>query len=580
MNGVLEGLKALGPARLVAMAAVAIGMLGLLAVLSLRGGGEHMALLYADLDSREAGQMVDTLDRQHIPHQLGANGSEILVPEDQVARTRLLLAHDGLPSGGSIGYEIFDRGDGLVSSQFQQQINQTRALEGELARSIRAISGVRAARVHLVLPHREPFARSQQDAQASVLITMAGQGRLDREGVQSVINLVAAAVPGLRPQNVAVIDSHGTLLARAGEPVGPEAASMQGDEAKRLVEMRLAHAVEDMLERTLGAGRVRAEANVELDFDEVHETTEKYDPDGQVVRSTQNTTDNSRSTEAQQAATVQNNLPNADAGNPAQAGNQDARQEETTNYEIGKVVRTLVHDHPQIRRISLAVLVDDSETKDAKGVAQRAARTPEELQHITALVRGAIGFDEKRGDQVEVVNLRFAAEDLPAEPPGLLGIGIEKPDLVRLAQTGIVGLLGLLALLLVFRPMMTRLTRLPGLEAPGGGLALAGAAGAAGRGALGGDAAHMLEGPPGSVVATGPAGGSGRSAEEDENMVDMTNIEGQMRASLLRRLTELVEKHPDESLAILRAWMAQELRARWPAQPTCAGSPARRRRRC
>src|ERR1700690_3547091 len=155
MNGLLEGLKALGPARLVAMAAVAIGMLGLLA------SGEHMALLYADLDSREAGQMVDALERQHIPHQLGASGAEILVPADQIARTRLLLAHDGLPSGGSIGYEIFDRGDGLISSQFQQQINQTRALEGELARSIRAITGVRAARVHLVLPHREPFARSQ-----------------------------------------------------------------------------------------------------------------------------------------------------------------------------------------------------------------------------------------------------------------------------------------------------------------------------------------------------------------------------------------------------------------------------------
>ena len=290
----------------------------------------------------------------------------------------------GCRPAGSIGYEIFDRGDGLVSSQFQQQINQTRALEGELARSIRAISGVRAARVHLVLPHREPFARSQQDAQASVLITMAGQGRLDREGVQSVLNLVAAAVPGLRPQNVAVIDSHGTLLARAGEPVGPEAASMQGDEAKRLVEMRLAHAVEDMLERTLGAGRVRAEANVELDFDEVHETTEKYDPDGQVVRSTQNTTDNSRSTEAQQAATVQNNLPNADAGNPAQAGNQDARQEETTNYEIGKVVRTLVHDHPQIRRISLAVLVDAAKRRTPRA-AGTGARTPEELRRSPRL---------------------------------------------------------------------------------------------------------------------------------------------------------------------------------------------------
>jgi flagellar M-ring protein FliF len=555
MNGILEGLKALGPARIVAMVAVAAGMLGLLAVLSLRSGGGNMALLYADLDSREAAQMSDLLEHQHIAHQLGADGTELLVPADQVSQARLLLARDGLPSGGSIGYEIFDRGDGMLNSQFQQTINQTRALEGELARSIRAISGVRAARVHLVLPKREPFARSQQDAQASVLITMAGAGRLDHEGVQSVLNLVAAAVPSLRPQNIAVIDSHGNLLARAGEPVGPGAAAAQAEDAKRAIEIRLSRAVEDMLEPTLGPGRVRAEANVDLDFDEVHETTEKFDPDGQVVRSTQNNTDNSKSTEAPAAATVQNNLPNADAGGNGQAGTTEQKGEETTNYEIGKTVRTLVSDQPRIRRISLAVLVDGSDAKNDKGVVQWTARTPEELQHITALVRGAIGYDEKRGDQVEVVNMRFAAEDVPSEPPGLLGIGIEKPDLVRLAQTGIVGVLGILALLLVFRPMVARLTRLPGIEGASGGLAFAGAGGGPGQMGLAADGTRMLEGPPG--VAPRAIAGATQS-EEDESMLDMANVEGQMRASLIRKLTSLVDKHPEESLTIMRAWMLRE----------------------
>ena len=144
--------------------------------------------------------------RQHIPYRIGGQGSQILVPADQVAAARVLLAKEGLPSGGSIGYEIFDRGDGLAATEFQQKINETRALEGELARTIRAISGVRAARVHLVLPRREPFAREQQDAQASVMLTMAGAARLDREGVQAILNLVAAAVPGLRPQNIAIVD--------------------------------------------------------------------------------------------------------------------------------------------------------------------------------------------------------------------------------------------------------------------------------------------------------------------------------------------------------------------------------------
>jgi len=412
--------------------------------------------------------------------------------------------------------------------------------------------------VHLVLPRREPFQRTQQDAQASVLLTTAGTGRIDHEGVQAILTLVAAAVPSLRPQNIAIVDNHGNLLARAGEPVGDAAAAAGGDEIRRATELRLSHAVEEMLERSLGAGRVRAEAAVEMDFDQVHETQEKYDPDGQVVRSTQSVTDNTKSTEATPTTSVQNNLPNADAAATA-SGSQDARQEETTNYEIGKTVRTLVREHPQIRRISLAVMVDGVEEKTDKGEPQWRERTPEELQRISALVRGAIGFDDKRGDHVEVVSMRFAQDaDVPLRPT-LLGLNLEKTDVMRLAQTGLVGVLGILALLLVLRPMMLRLTRLPGLEGPQGDLALA-AAGAA----MAGGAPALL---PGAAGAAGGAGavprlpapaGALAGAEQMEAMVNLANVEGQMRASSIRRIADLVEKHPEESLSIVRSWIQQE----------------------
>ena len=181
MSAVLAGLRGLGPARLAAMAAVALALLGVLGWLALRSGNAPMALLYADLDLREGGQVVDALERARIPRVVEAGGSRILVPADEVARARLLLAKDGLPSGGNIGYEIFDRGDALTATGFQQGISQTRAMEGELARTIRTLQGVRAARVHLVLARREPFARERQDAQASVMLTMAGTARLDRE---------------------------------------------------------------------------------------------------------------------------------------------------------------------------------------------------------------------------------------------------------------------------------------------------------------------------------------------------------------------------------------------------------------
>jgi len=554
MKALLEGLKALGPARIAVLAAVAIGMFGILALMTLRGTTDQMALLYGDLDTRDASQMVDVLGRNHIAYRVTPSGNQIMVPADQVPETRLMLAKEGLPSGGSVGYEIFDRGDSFAPTDFQQKINETRALEGELVRTIRAIRGVRGARVHLVLPQRQPFARDQQDAQAGVLLTMVGAARLDHEGVQAILNLVAAAVPGLRPQNIAIVDSRGNLLARAGEPVDATGAALSTEELRHATELRIARAVEEMLEQSLGPGKVRAEAAVRMNFDRINETHESYDPDGQVTRSTQTVNSTSKSTEANGTVSVQNNLPNADAGNTG-AGSQEARQEETTNYEISKTVRTLIHEQPQIDRISLAVMVDDTDTAGADGKHVRQPRPAEELDHIATLVKSAIGFDDKRGDQVNVVSMHFAGDDVALAPdqPGVLGFRLEKSDMMHLAQTGTFGLVALLALLFVLRPMVTRLTTfgtgsgMSSLSSPGGGMqaALSGPSGAA-----------LLAGSPGAHALA--ASMSGTPLLEDESMVNLAQIEGQIRASSLRKVTDLVDKHPDETLAIVRGWMVQE----------------------
>ena len=538
MTPILDGLKALGAARLVALAGVGLAVLAMFAVLTLRGGGTHFALLYADLDSREAGQIAAALDAAHIAHEEPGAGDRIMVPANEVAHARMLLAKDGLPSGGSIGYEIFDRGDAMTASDFQQQINQTRALEGELARSIRMLNGVRAARVHLVLPQHQPFAREQQSAQASVMLTMAGAARLDAQGVQAVLNLVAAAVPGLKPQGIAVIDSRGTLLARAGQPTEAEAGVQTDEELRRAAEAKLSRAIEDMLEQTVGPGHVRAEAAVAMNFEHVNETTENYNPDQQVVRSTQTVTDKQRSTEAEKPVTVQNNLPNAEAGAPGGSGSSDDRNEETTNYEIGRTVRTMVREQPQIARISLAVMVDGVVSPGADGKPAWHERGADELNRVKRLVQSAIGFDAKRGDTVEVVSMRFTETPDLAEPPeGLLSLHLDKTDLMSLAQSSILGLVVLLALLFIVRPMALRLA----------------AVGEAG----GGD--DMLLGGPEPRALAAPGANAGAAALlADESMIEMANIEGQLRASNLRKLAEMVEKHPDESLNIMRGWMSQE----------------------
>jgi flagellar M-ring protein FliF len=554
MTALLESFKALGVGRLIAMAAVAGAMLLILAFLALRGGGgDHMALLYADMDLREASQVTDSLTKAHINFEVGPDGTRVSVPSGDVPRARLLLAKDGLPSGGSIGYEIFDRGDSLTASQFQQAISQTRAMEGELVRSIRMISGVRGARVHLVLPKREPFARDRQEAQASVVLTMAGAARMDREGIQSILNLVASAVPGLRPQNIGIIDSRGNLLARAGDPQGG-AAGAAATEVRVATEQRLSRSVEDMLERSLGPGRVRVETSVEMNYDQVHETQEKFDPDQKVERSTQNNTTSNKTTETTPTnVSVSNNLPNADAGaNPA--GSQEQRSEETTNYEIGKTTRTVVRDQPLVSRISLAVMVDQVAVKGADGNVTWQDRTPDELNRIGALARSAVGFDEKRGDKVEVVSLRFADTDTQtdvAPKPTVLGMQVDKSDLMKLGQTALLAVVALLALIFVLRPMVMRLTTNQTLLTDGtgatttaGGLILAGP---------GGRAIAVAGGATGALAIAGPEG-----ANDDESMVSLGNVEGTIKASSLRHVADLVEKHPEESLAVMRGWMVKE----------------------
>ncbi len=544
MQPLIQGLRALGPIRLAAMGVVGAAVLGLLALLAVNSARQPMALLYGDLDLSDAAQAADQLAKQHIAFQLASGGTAIMVPADMVPQARLALAKAGLPAGGSVGYELFDRGaGGLTSTEFEQQIAETRALEGELARSIRAINGVRATRVHLVLPRREPFAREQQDARASVLLTMAGASRLDREGVQAILNLVAAAVPGLKPRDISIVDLRGELLARAGTPVDAIAGTaMSGEELRRATELRLARAVEEMLERSVGVGHVRAEAAVVMNYDKVRETQEKFDPDGQVPRSEQSVTNATKSTEPGQTVSVQNNLPNAEQASSSNS-NEENRQETTTNYEISKTVRTLISEQPKIGRISLAVMVDAAK-----------AHSDADLARIGELVKTAIGYDSKRGDVVQIVAMPFAAGDLPVEPatPSLLGFHFEKPDVMRLLQLALFGLIGIVALLTVLRPMVTRLTAIGGTVGTGGLLGgpplIGGALPVATAGALAGPAAARLDAP----------GQEAAALLADESMVSLTQVEGQMRASSIRRIADLVERHPEETMTIVRGWIGQE----------------------
>lgn len=543
METLVQTLRNLGPMRLSIMGGVIFGLIAFFIFLTTRLASPQMALLYGDLDSNDASRIAGQLESQAVPYEMRKSGTEIHVPAEAVSRVRLAMAQQGLPSGGTVGYEVFDSSDSLGSTDFVQNVNLVRALEGELARTIGSIESVRSARVHLVMPRRELFSRERQEPSASVVLKMKGIARLDRGQVTAIQHLVAAAVPKLTPNRISIVDDKGSLLAAGFEDSSdPATAAVKTDERRRNYESRMARTIEELLERAVGFGKVRAEVRADMDFDRISTSEEQYDPDGQVVRSTQTVEENASSREAEpQAVTVANNLPDSNfpAAGGASATSAESRSEETVNYEISKKVVNHVKEIGTVNRLSVAVLVDGAYTTDAQGQRAYTPRPEQEMNQLANLVRSAIGFNAARGDTLEVINMQFVEPDIPPEPPLVLFLGLNKQDMLRMAEILVLSIVAILVILLVVRPLLTR-----AFEA----LPVAGAAPAEGR---------LLADE--SMAPPALAGPSELPDQEDfEELIDIDRVEGRVKASSVKKVGEIVDKHPSEALAIVRAWMYQE----------------------
>lgn len=545
--------------RLLIMTLVAAGFIAFFIYIVTRLTAPGMTLLFGDLDTADSGQIVAKLENMGVPYELRGNGNQILVPSDQVLRLRLSVAQEGLPSGGSMGYELFDRSESLGTSNFVLNIHRLRALEGEIARTIGSLSTVRAARVHLVLPKRELFSRDKQEPSASILLQMNGGYRLTKSEVFAIQHLVAAAVPKLRPSQISILDGQGTLLAAGkGDDMTAVGSSIGGEDLAAAYEARLGSRIEKMLERTVGAGRVRAEVKADMDFDRITTTSETFDPDGQVVRSTQTVEENATTgdSELSSPVTVASNLPASAPGAQPKAGTKSStestRIEETVNFEISKTTKTHVREAGIVNRLSVAVLIDGTYSDGEEGERIYKPRSAEELAQLTKLVRSAIGFDAKRGDTVELINMRFAKGEEVIDEPARPLFGLGKNDYIKLAELVILGVVSILVILLVVRPMVRRvLDALPEAIASGKSLLneSVAAAAASGKTAL----------PPGQEPVMNAPGIEPPDAESEiDSMIDLKQVEGRVRASSLKKIGEIVEKHPDEAVSIIRNWMYQE----------------------
>lgn len=514
--------------RLALMAGVAALLLGALAWVALRDPAPQMGYLYTELDPSAAETITERLRTENVPFQLSPDGTAVLAPQDRLADLRMSMAGDRL--GGRIGYEVLDQEEPFGVSSSRARINETRAIEGELVRSIQSLENVTQARVHIVMPERAVF--SAEPRRATAAVTVKTRGRLPGESVQAIRHLVASSVPDLAPESVSVVDQTGALLARAGE--AGAAGGGDADERQQAVEARLREQIQALLEPIVGAGKVRAEVSAVIDRDQTREEASVVDPDRQAIARQVTVESSDQSNEADgalPAATVGTQLPeNEDVPAAAGESRRSARAEtsEDTTYENSRTNTVTVRTPGKINRLTVAVMVDPG--------AQ--AMPAQQVQRLQRLVENAVGFDAERGDSVLVESMRFSAVEVEGAEESWLD-SVPTDQIFSVLKILIIAAVGLLALRMI-RPRFDRrssdreatpleaqtgeqVTLAPGNEAEGTQLAL-------------------------------------EAAENRGNLLDqeiaLAEVDGRIKLSAIKRIGDTVAASPAEATSVVRQWLS------------------------
>lgn len=559
MRQFVENLKDLGPRRLALLGAV-----GLAIILTVLVGARTIFApayvpVYSQLSPGTASQMMQTLEQAGLTVALSRNGDTISVAENDIAQARMALADAGLPGEGVPGWEIFDEMSGMGMNSFMQKVNRLRALEGELARSIQTINGIEAARVHLVLPERTAFSRVRPEASASVIVRSRGTSTISRGQAQSIQALVASAVADLQAQSVTVLSASGETIVGKDDANGSD-FSLQSQ--RSMIEEQLAQKVESILNARVGPGNTRVRVSVDLTNEREVRISRSFDPNQQIARSVETRARSSNETDPVDAVVdVANNIPNELRDNGPGGAGQSSRSEndEIINYEIGSVQSEMVREPGAIERISVAVLVNGSYGTLADGTEGYIERPEEEMQRLTQLVSTAIGFDAARGDQVQVDSLQFLDLDADLSTFPGRGLGAVLTDNAMTILRALFGL-ALVATILLFSAKPLRLI----LNAASPTPALAGAGVGGGmlespnKGAL----ALTDQNAPARLTPQQPSVQTGALLAPGENapreMVQLASVEGAVRHSQIKAVTELALNNSDEAIRVLSDWLAEK----------------------
>ncbi|MBO9428621.1 flagellar basal-body MS-ring/collar protein FliF [Sulfitobacter sp. R18_1] len=558
MNSILDNLKALGKGRLIILSGVLI-----ITVLAVFFGVRAVtkpvySTLYNGLSPTSASEMVRTLEQGGFQVQISSDSSVVMVPQGDIARARMILAENGLPNDGAPGWELFDQGGSLGMNTFLQKVNSRRALEGELARSIQTIKGIDAARVHLVLPEREAFSRERADPTASVVIRTNLSFSMDKKQALSIRHLVSSAVPGLSPNKVTVTTNSGEVL--AAEDVDGVSGEVTLQSVRSSLEDRYARAVEKILTARVGSGNARVQVSVDVTTERRVVTEQSFNPNEQVVRSTETSTKSEEDTQQDASdVSVGNNLPENLAGDGAGGpSSKNTREEsnEIVNYEIGSTLSETVYEPGDVERISVAVLVNGIFERE-DGTVEYKERDPEELELLKELVKTAIGFQDGRGDSVSVRSLRFMDYSMDVgEPIGLSIMQVLTENIMTIIKWIFALLIVVAVLALGLKPTLRAI-------APPAPVKDEDEEAVSEDGETPSEAAAKPDQGGSDDAAERPTPDALKSVQEkaqkDEEMISVMSVQGGVRKQRLTHLGDMVDKDQEETLKLIRAWMAPEL---------------------
>ncbi len=556
MQGLFENLAALGRTKLMILFGAGAAMvLALILGLSAASKPEY-APIFSNLSPTSASSIEAALTNGGFNALISDDGTAVSVPRSDAGRARMVLAETGIPIDGDPGWELFDDSSGLAMNSFLQKINKARAMEGELARSIQTLNGIASARVHLVLPDREPFSRDTPSPRASIILRPAAGGVVSRKQAEAVRNLVASSVAGLDLSKVTVLSASGdTILAEGSEGAGQTGIQT----AKTAAEDRLAQELQSILTARVGAGNARVHVNVELTSEREVIVEQSFDPDQQVVRSTETKSRSQSDTKDNGNVGVENNIPAAlTGGGETGAKNSKSESGESVQYEIGNTRREVVREAGDIKRISVAVLVNGIYNAEGSDVVY-SERSPEELARLQELIQSAVGFDEVRGDSVSVDSMRFMDYSMDLGDPITQSIGSRISDSIVPIIRGVVALLIVaLVMILGVRPLLRTVRESHGLQNLEAA-ALAGPGGGAGS-ILGTDrqAASLA---PGSDKLLGNNAAAEFDLEEPDEYIRTQGIRGNIHKRNIEKIQNLVDEKPDEVLRVIRSWLPNEVDA-------------------